>query len=178
MAVDQYNMMSGTDYIDYARESIANYYMEYEGVASKEEAYTLIDQNNDLSAFVKDPSGKTNTNWKDEIYRTAITQNHQVSLNGGNQNTRFYAGFGYNKSDGIVLGSDFQRISGRVNVDQKITDWADFSIKQMVASTTQTVFETRMIRLKGWVQVLRQVSYLLWILQLQYTMQMAHIMKM
>ena len=59
MAVDQYNMMSGTDYIGYARESIANYYMEYEGVTSKEDAYALIEQNNDLSGFVKDPSGKT-----------------------------------------------------------------------------------------------------------------------
>lgn len=58
MAVDQYNMMSGTDYIGYARESIANYYMEYEGVTSKEDAYALIEQNNDLSGFVKDPSGK------------------------------------------------------------------------------------------------------------------------
>ena len=89
---------------------------------------------------MKDPTGKTATNWKDEIYRTAVTQNHQVALNGGNQNTKFYAGVGYNKSEGIVLGSDFKRISARVNVDQKITDWADFSVKQMVAHTTQNGF--------------------------------------
>ena len=149
MAVDQYNMMSGTDYIGYARESIANYYMEYEGVTSKEDAYALIEQNNDLSDFVKDPSGKTSTNWKDEIYRTAITQNHQISLNGGNQNTRFYAGLGYNKSEGIVLGSDFQRISARVNIDQKITDWADFSVKQMIASTTQNGFRDQNDQAQG-----------------------------
>lgn len=123
--------------------------MEYEGVTSKEDAYALIEQNNDLSGFVKDPSGKTSTNWKDEIYRTAITQNHQISLNGGNQNTRFYAGLGYNKSEGIVLGSDFQRISARVNIDQKITDWADFSVKQMIASTTQNGFRDQNDQAQG-----------------------------
>lgn len=101
MAVDQYNMMSASEYIAYARESLANYYMVYEGVQTKDEAYQIVDQNNDVASFVNDPSGNTNTNWKDEIYRTAVTQNHQVSLNGGNQNTKFYAGVGYNKSEEI-----------------------------------------------------------------------------
>ena len=140
MAVDQYNMMSAQDYIGYVRESVANYYLENGYASSKDDAYALVESEGDVAAFVNDPSGNTNTNWKDEIYRTAVTQNHQVSLNGGNQSTKFYAGVGYNKSEGIVLGSDFQRISARVNVDQKINNWADFSVKQMIASTTQNGF--------------------------------------
>ena len=61
----------------------------------------------------------------------------------------FYAGLGYNKSEGIVLGSDFQRISARVNIDQKITDWADFSVKQMIASTTQNGFRDQNDQAQG-----------------------------
>ncbi len=100
MAVDQYKMMSAADYANYARESLANYYMVYEGVQTKDEAYQVVDSNNDVSGFLNDPTGKTATNWKDEIYRTAVTQNHQVALNGGNQNTKFDAGVGYNKRYG------------------------------------------------------------------------------
>ena len=149
MAVDQYNMMGASDYINYVRESVANYYLENGYASTKDAAYALVESEGDVASFVNDPSGNTNTNWKDEIYRTAVTQNHQVSLNGGNQNTKFYAGLGYNKSEGIVLGSDFQRISGRVNVDQKINNWADFSLKQMVASTTQNGFRDQNDQAQG-----------------------------
>ena len=149
MAVDQYNMMSAQDYIGYVRESVANYYLENGYASSKDDAYALVESEGDVAAFVNDPSGNTNTNWKDEIYRTAVTQNHQVSLNGGNQSTKFYAGVGYNKSEGIVLGSDFQRISARVNVDQKINNWADFSVKQMIASTTQNGFRDQNDQAQG-----------------------------
>ena len=58
MAVDQYNTIGASDYISYARESLANYYMEYEGVTSKEEAYCKVEEAGDLYSFVKDPSGK------------------------------------------------------------------------------------------------------------------------
>ena len=149
MAVDQYSMMSAQDYIGYVRESVANYYLENGYASSKNDAYALVESEGDVAAFVNDPSGNTNTNWKDEIYRTAVTQNHQVSLNGGNQSTKFYAGVGYNKSEGIVLGSDFQRISARVNVDQKINNWADFSVKQMIASTTQNGFRDQNDQAQG-----------------------------
>ena len=130
----------------------------------------MVDKNNDVAAFLSDPTGKTATNWKDEIYRTAVTQNHQVALNGGNQNTKFYAGVGYNKSEGIVLGSDFKRISARVNVDQKITDWADFSVKQMVAHTTQNGFRDQNDQAQVWVEALRWVSCLQWTRPLRYIM--------
>ncbi|MBW9200688.1 TonB-dependent receptor [Bacteroidales bacterium SW299] len=156
MAVNQFEMMNATDYKNYVREAVANYYMEHEGFTDKNAAYTAADtyngdptQNVGVGDFLYDTTGKYSTNWKDEIYRTAVTQNHQVSLNGGNQNTRFYAGFGYNKSEGIVLGSDFQRISGRINADQKITDWADFSVKQMIASTTQNGFRDQNDQAQG-----------------------------
>lgn len=161
MAVDQYKMMGAADYTNYVRESLANYYLiDHKNgtpiAQNKEEAYRFAEtaagdptKYPGMADFLKDPTGKTATNWKDEIYGTAVTQNHQVSLNGGNQNTKFYAGVGYNKSEGIVLGSDFKRISARVNVDQKITDWADFSVKQMVAHTTQNGFRDQNDQAQG-----------------------------
>ena len=100
----------------------------------------LLDSPATVADFIHDPSGKVNTNWKKEIYRTAFTQDHQVSINGGSSKTQFYAGVGYNKSEGIVLGSDFERISGRLNVNHKVNNWLNVALKQMIAATSQDGF--------------------------------------
>ena len=139
MAVNQFKMMKSSDLIDYTREGLANYYMVYEGIPTKEEALQEV-TDADMAGFLHNPDGSIDTNWKNEIYRTAITQNHQVSINGGTQNTQFYAGVGYNKSEGIVLGSDFERISGRLNVNHKVNKWLEVSLKEMVTATTQNGF--------------------------------------
>ena len=61
------------------------------------------------------------------------TQDHQLSVDGGNEKTRFYVGLGYNDSKGVVKGSQFQRYSGRVNVDHQVTDWLKVGVKQMIS---------------------------------------------
>lgn len=151
MAVNAFNMMGSADLIDYTRESLANCLVTYGITDSKQAALNNIDNGGDMfiplldspatvADFIHDPSGKVNTNWKKEIYRTAFTQDHQVSINGGSSKTQFYAGVGYNKSEGIVLGSDFERISGRLNVNHKVNNWLNVALKQMIAATSQDGF--------------------------------------
>nr|MBA2327980.1 SusC/RagA family TonB-linked outer membrane protein [Flavisolibacter sp.] len=50
------------------------------------------------------PSGiaMANTNWLDEIFRTAPIQNHQLSVRGGNEKTLYYISGNYFKQDGII----------------------------------------------------------------------------
>ena len=43
-----------------------------------------------------DPSGKLgNTNWLDEIFQTGHTQHHNIAVNGGNENVKYYVIAGY-----------------------------------------------------------------------------------
>ena len=100
----------------------------------------MIDTEGDMEAFFNDPSGNTDTNWRDEVYRTALTHNHQLSVNGGNDRTQFYVGLGYNNAEGIVIGSDFERFSGRINLDHQVNNWLTIGVKQMIAFTTQNGF--------------------------------------
>lgn len=60
--------------------------------------------------------------WQDEIYRTAPISNYQLSLSGGDDKTQYALSGGYFKQDGIVVNSDFQRYSFRINLDRKIND--------------------------------------------------------
>ncbi len=62
------------------------------------------------------------TNWQDQIFRDAGMSTTNLSLSGGNERTRYFASGGWLNQDGIVIGSNFQRATARLNVDNNITD--------------------------------------------------------
>ncbi|WP_048825717.1 SusC/RagA family TonB-linked outer membrane protein [Hymenobacter sp. DG25B] len=62
-----------------------------------------------------------NTDWQDEVYRTAAIQNYQLNMSGGSDKTRYYLSGGYFKQDGIFRNSGFDRYSVRLNLDQDVS---------------------------------------------------------
>lgn len=78
------------------------------------------------------------TNWQDEIFRTAPMHNHQINISGGSQNMKYSLSGGYLQQDGIVFGSDFERFSFRVNMDNDINKWLTTGLRASVARTKQT----------------------------------------
>lgn len=60
-----------------------------------------------------------NTNWNDEVLRTAISHNHNVSINGGSEKTQYSASMSYQNKQGIVRGTDFERFGGRAFLQTK-----------------------------------------------------------
>lgn len=69
------------------------------------------------------------TNWFDLITRQGIVSDHNLSVTGGKENTRIFSSVNYFDQTGVVINSDFQRISGRVNIDQKINEKLDLGIR-------------------------------------------------
>ena len=63
-----------------------------------------------------------NTNWQDEIYRTAFQQSHYISLTGGNDNTNYRASLGYGTQEGIMLASSLEQENMRVNINHNELD--------------------------------------------------------
>jgi TonB-linked SusC/RagA family outer membrane protein len=62
------------------------------------------------------------TDWQDQIFRTAPIQNYNLSINGGDEKTQFAISGNYFNQKGIVLNSDFNRASFRINLDRKISN--------------------------------------------------------
>ncbi len=58
-------------------------------------------------------------NWQDEILRTGVRSEHGLNISGGKEDTRFFVSANLLKDVGIVLGSDYQRGSLRINMDTK-----------------------------------------------------------
>ncbi len=63
--------------------------------------------------------GVTDTDWIDVITRNAYYQEYNASVAGASGDTHYYFSLGYLDTEGIVIGSDNQRYSGRVNLDTK-----------------------------------------------------------
>jgi TonB-linked SusC/RagA family outer membrane protein len=76
------------------------------------------------SNYYSDPSilGK-GTNWQDAIFQTALQHQHQVSAQGGTEKVQYYVSGSYMNQDGTIIGSDFQRISLRANLDAQLKSW-------------------------------------------------------
>lgn len=74
--------------------------------------------------FIGDPDDPDlrNTDWYEEIFRTAPVENYDLSASGGTESIKYYVGGSYYNQEGYMLGSDFERISGRVNLDFQATD--------------------------------------------------------
>ena len=61
-----------------------------------------------------------NTNWRDEVERTGIAHNHNVSISGGNDRTTFSASLDYMNREGVVRGTNMNRLNGRSLVQTKV----------------------------------------------------------
>ncbi|MDR3142142.1 MAG: TonB-dependent receptor [Tannerellaceae bacterium] len=76
----------------------------------------------DASSRVDDIANNgAGTDWQDEVTRSAITQEHQLSFSGGNSKVLYYASLNYVNQDGIVKNSNFERWGGRLNLKTGIS---------------------------------------------------------
>ena len=68
-------------------------------------------------------ANKQGTNWYDEIYQSAITQEYDVSVSGGGKNATYAFSANYLDEEGILKWTDFKRYTMRMNSDAKFNDW-------------------------------------------------------
>ena len=79
------------------------------------------------------------TDWQREIYRTAPMRSHQLTVSGGNDKTRYSISGGYYDQEGIIIGSNFDRMSLRLNLDNQSRDWLMVGNSFMVSRTNERI---------------------------------------
>lgn len=70
--------------------------------------------------FLQEPLA--DTDWLDEIFRTAMMSNYNLSVRGGNENIKYAISGGFFNQDGIIRSSGFKRYNLRANVDIKASE--------------------------------------------------------
>ena len=63
------------------------------------------------------------TNWQDEVYRTALSNSHQLSFSGAKEGTSYYLSGSYLDNEGTIINSGLKRYTVRLNLDSKIKSW-------------------------------------------------------
>jgi len=122
------DVLNGPDYLKYTKEAWTNSYIR--AVKSGNTAQiTQFDTSNNYAnywsalAVPEEIAEKTNTNWIDQTIRTGKVQSAYLNATGGTEKTRFFIGGGYDKTNGILVNNDFERISAKVKVDNNAFDW-------------------------------------------------------
>ncbi len=76
------------------------------------------------------------TNWVDEITRTAAIQNYYMDISGGQGGITYTASAGYFGQEGTIKGTDYERLSLRLNADNKINKY--FTVGTNLSSSLST----------------------------------------
>lgn len=106
--INPFNMLDGKQYMKLANAL----YREIDGQQNQQfGVYTQSQLESDI-----------NTNWIDATTRLGVVQKHNLQFRGGSDKTKILTSVGYFQQEGILKNTKFTRISGRVNVDQKIND--------------------------------------------------------
>ncbi|WP_333852920.1 SusC/RagA family TonB-linked outer membrane protein [Epilithonimonas sp.] len=87
--------------------------------------------------FANPSSFGDGTDWQDIIFSSADRQNHEISVQGGNEKSTFFGSFGYYDQSGIVMRdiSYYKRLTARLNSTHKVTSW--LTLGQTFAYTNQ-----------------------------------------
>ena len=99
-----------------------NGYVAFDNIAKTLDVATADDIRNYVSAngidYAYDKGGSTD--WQDEVLRTGVSHNHNVSINGGNNKTKYMASVNYMNRQGVVEGTHMDRVNVRSLMSTKV----------------------------------------------------------
>ena len=92
------------------------------GAIASEEEYEPYFKEDDVKAMLNgDPSdGWDNVDYIKKVFGTGITQKHNVTVQGGNENNRYFVSGGYLGQKGNIDGYNYRRYNVRANIESRI----------------------------------------------------------
>jgi len=100
----------------------------YSGYVAFDAALNTLDMATaeDIRGYVKKNNldyaydGGGSTDWQSEVLRTAMSHNHNISINGGSKKTTYMASMNLAKREGVVIGSSNDRANVRSLISTKV----------------------------------------------------------
>ncbi len=128
------DVLNRDEYIDFAIEERNNTWILQGGKATdpnsaRTNANYWIDP-----LWLSDPQSFPDNDWQELISRSAPVQNYQISAAGANEIVKYYISGNYFDQQGIILGSDYKRLSFLSNVETKVGDHISMGLNLSVSS--------------------------------------------
>ena len=76
--------------------------------------------------------------WDKAYFRTAIYQTYDMSVSGATQNTNYYTSLSYTQDEGRLKMNSFDRVSGRLNLTQKVGKFLELTTNASLARTKKS----------------------------------------
>jgi TonB-linked SusC/RagA family outer membrane protein len=73
--------------------------------------------------------------WVDAVLRTGSINTYNLSMSGGSEKTTFFVGAGFHDEKGFTIGNDLKRLSGRLNLDHKISKKVRAGVSYSLSNT-------------------------------------------
>lgn len=125
-AITNVDMMNGEEWANLRREAFRN---GYDGaIPPDEEVFDVIHQQ---------AMAEGDVDWLDLVLKDGWQTNHQIGVRGGSEKTQFNLSVGYFDEQGIIDNMDYQRLSGRLNLDHTINDIFKAGISFTVSNSVQ-----------------------------------------
>ncbi len=80
-----------------------------------------------------------NTDWTREVFRDALVTNHQLTVSGGSKKSNYLFGGGYQKQEGIIYNSEYERVNFRTVLNSEINHWLDVGTNLTLAYSNRDI---------------------------------------
>jgi TonB-linked SusC/RagA family outer membrane protein len=115
-------MMNAYQFAESARDGHNNAYLDEVPTGSVNDPNSARPQSYhripvELFPYLMGETGLVDTDWQDEIFRTAQTTSHNISLSGKGKNIRYFVSGNYLLKEGVVIESDYEKYGLRLNLD-------------------------------------------------------------
>lgn len=90
--------------------------------------------------YLEKQPGLTNTNWLDEVFKSAPITSHTLNISGGDEKSKYSVTGNYFNQKGIVIGSDYQRYSSNINISSALTKKIKFGITANPSYSKRNLF--------------------------------------
>ncbi|MEQ9302442.1 MAG: TonB-dependent receptor [Marinoscillum sp.] len=84
-------------------------------------------------------AGLPDENHMESIFRTAMMQNYGITASGGNEKTQYLLSVTYYDQEGIIIGSDYDRLSGRINLNTSMNEWFSTGLNLNISRSNRNI---------------------------------------
>lgn len=121
--------LNAAQYKELFTEAAINSFGEEDGRAEVEGLFDYVSNGTDWQ------NGAVDTDWNKLAFRDGSQSDVDLSVSGGDAKTQYYFGGAVNKTKGILLGNDLQRLSARMNLKHHLSSKINAGMNLGVSKT-------------------------------------------
>lgn len=116
------DMLDAYGHASFIEESLRNDWIYSNPGQSVPEDPTVYGMPTSLLPYLNNTPGLINTDWQNEIFRTAPMSNYELSARGGSEKVRYFVSGSYFDQQGVIINTNFERFALRANLDIDLSD--------------------------------------------------------